>query len=582
MSQKVKVKIDPVVVSVVRNRLQHITQEMGQTMLRTARSPIFSEARDFVTAVFDRRGNKVAQTSFIPVLVDSTPWAMRAMEKAFSGSVKDGDIYVLNDPFQGNNHGPDITVVKPVFFEGEHMFWTLSKGHHIDIGGKGVVGYNPLAETVFDEGMHFGPSRLYDGGVLNEAFRSVFFNNLFMPDVVDADLQSQIGAVRVGDTLLRGLLAKHGTAGLESVIDEILSSSERRMREALRGIPDGVYEGEAWSDNAGASREPVRFHAKVTVAGDEIDIDMSGSQDQVIGYINSPICNTASAVSIALFLCLDPDIPHNDSGSGVPINVHARKGSVVNPTRPSAVVLSTTSGTEAIISATLEALAQAMPERVPADWSRMCIPNTQGFNPNTGRMFGEMHSIVRGGSGATPTADGYDSLGSAVCLGGFRATCPELFEMTAPVILHEYSYLPDSAGAGQYRGGFGVKAEWEYLENGMRSVLWGAGNTEKTRPLGRHGGQPGLANHHQILNDGVLQDLEPNTFVDISKGSRYVIKTGGGGGWGDPAQREPSSVLSDVCAGLVSADVALNTYLVVIDDEQKVDESATKALREKR
>lgn len=573
-------KPDSILTSVIRNRLDHITKEMGQTMLRTARSPIFSEARDFVTAIFDARGNKIAQTSYIPILVDATPWAMAEFAKVFGDSLADGDIYMLNDPYQGNNHGPDVTIARPVFVDGKHAFWTVSKAHMIDIGGKGVVGYNPLSESVRDEGIHFGPTRIYADNKLNEDLWNMFRNQLTMPDIVEADFQSMIGAVNVGDRLLRTLCDKQGLDTMMAVIDEILASSEATMRDAIRAIPDGVYEGHSIADNDGLSQRPVRFHVKCTVDGDDIYFDLSGSDNQVAGYVNSPMSNTASAISLAMYMCLDPDMPHSDSGVSAPIHVTARPGCVANPLPPAPVVLCTTAGVEAIVEATTQALGQALGDRVPAGWSRMFIPNTAGMNPQTGRMYGEMHTIVRGGSGATPTADGYDTLGSCVSLGGMRATCPEMFELSTPFILHEYRYTPDSGGAGEFRGGLGITADFELLADNIRCVAWGAGSLTETAAAGRAGGHAGQPNRHWILSeDGDEDFFHPNSFVEVRKGDRFIVNAGGGGGWGDPKRRDPEAVRADVDAGVVSIPVARDTYKVAIRRDGTIDREATSALR---
>lgn len=571
---------DSIQVSVVRNRLDHITKEMGQTMLRTARSPIFSEARDFVTAIFDSRGNKIAQTSYIPILVDATPWAMVEFQKAFGDNLVDGDIYMLNDPYQGNNHGPDITIAKPVFVAGEHLYWSVSKAHMIDIGGRGVVGYNPLAETVRDEGMHFGPTKIYEAGRINDGLWSLFRNNLTMPDIVEADFQSMIGAVNVGDRLLKGLTEKVGRERIYSIIDEVLRSSEATIRDAIRVLKDGVYEGESVADNDGLSQRPVRFHVKMTIEGDSILFDLSGSDDQVGGYINSPLCNTASAISLAMYMCLDPDTPHSDSGVSAPITVTAREGCVANPLPPAPVVLCTTAGVEAIVEAATQALAQAMDDRVPAGWSRMFIPNTAGYNPQTGRMYGEMHTIVRGGSGGTPTADGYDTLGSVVSLGGMRATDPEMFELSTPFLLHEYAYVRDSGGAGINRGGLGITADFEVLAPELRSVVWGAGSLSETAAQGRAGGRNAEPNRHVILGtDGSEHFLRPNEFVSIKKGDHFIVNAGGGGGWGNPRERDPEAVRVDVEAGVVSINAARDLYRVAINRDLTINNLATQALR---
>jgi N-methylhydantoinase B len=571
---------DPILVSVVRNRLDHITKEMGQVMLRTTRSPIFSEARDFVTAIYDRRGNKIAQTSYIPILVDATPWAMREFEARFGDDLAEGDIYILNDPYKGNNHSPDITIVKPVFIGGEHAFWTLSKGHHIDIGGKGVVGYDPSATSVQDEGMLFPATKLYSAGVPNQALIDVFLNNVVLAPLVQGDLEAQVGAVNVGERQLHRLAAKYGVTRLEAVIDDMLDATEREVRAAISQIPDGMYHGTSYADNDGIVSEPIKYDVVATVKGTDITFDLSGSSPQVPGYINSPMCNTASAVSIGLFLCLDPKVPHNDSGASRPIEVVAAEGTVVNPLPPAPVVLCTTAGVEAIVEAVLDALSKAVPQDVPAGWSRMFMPNTTGWNPLNDRPFGELHAISRGGSGGNAYADGYDHVGSVVTLGGFRASDPEMFELTTPYLLRRYEYLPDSAGPGEHRGGLGIRAEFEILATGLRCVDWGSGALEKTAAIGRQGGLSGSRNRHVIHRvDGTEVETRPNQFVEINKGDVYRIEAGGGGGYGDPARRNVEVVARDVREGVVSPAQAREAYKVVVDPDGTVDHTATQRLR---
>jgi N-methylhydantoinase B len=571
--------VDPVLVSVVRNRLDVITKEMGQVMLRTTRSPIFSEARDFVTAIYDRHGRNVAQTSYIPVLVNATPWAVERFAEAFADDMADGDVYILNDPHRGNNHPPDITIAKPILEDGELVYWALSKGHHVDVGGKGVVGYNPLAQTVYEEGMLFGPTKLYEAGRPNRALIDFFLNNLLLAPLVQGDLEAQIGAVQVGERLTRGLLAKYGLETLDGLIDAMLDAAERQMREAIAAIPDGSYRGEALVDSDGQGTERISIAVTAEVAGDEITLDFTGSDAQVPGYLNSPLPNTVSAAFVALYLCVDPAIPRVE-GATRPVHVVAPAGTVVNPLPPAPTTLCTTSGAEAIVEAIHAALAQAVPDRVPAGWSRMFMPNTTGMNPNTGMPFGELHAISRGGSGAVRETDGYDHIGSVVTLGGFRASDPELFELTTPFLLRSYGYLTDSAGAGRTRGGLGIQAEFEVQADGLGCVDWGSGALPETAATGRQGGRPGIPNHHVVTRpDGSTLEPRPNQFVPIARGDVVRLVAGGGGGYGDPRERPAARVAHDVRQGYVSAEAGRREYGVALAPDGSVDEGATARLR---
>lgn len=571
--------VDPVLVSVVRNRLDVATKEMGQVMLRTTRSPIFSEARDFVTAIYDRRGRIIAQTSYIPVLVNATPWAIEQFAETFADDMAEGDIYILNDPHKGNNHPPDITIAKPILHEGELAYWTVSKGHHVDVGGKGVVGYNPLAASVFEEGMLFGPTKLYEAGKPNRALIDFFLNNLMLAPLVQGDLEAQIGAVQVGDRLVRELIAKYGMDSLERLENALMDAAERQMRDALSAIPDGTYEGEALVDSDGLGTERIRIAVRTTVEGDEITFDFSDSAPQVPGYLNSPLANTVSATCVGLYVCIDPSIPRVE-GANRPVHVFAPPGLVVNPLPPAPTTLCTTSLNEALIEAIFDSLSKAIPERVPAGWSRMFMPNTTGMNPNTGMPFGELHAIARGGSGAVREVDGYDHIGSVITLGGFRSSDPELFELTTPYMLRRYGYLTDSAGAGTTRGGLGVLAEFEVQADGLGCVDWGSGALPETAASGRSGGLPGIPNHHTVVHpDGSSMEPRPNQFVPLARGDVFRIVAGGGGGYGDPRERPPAAVAEDVRQGYVSADAARDVYCVALEADGAVDEAETARLR---
>jgi len=292
------------------------------------------------------------------------------------------------------------------------------------------------------------------------------------------------------------------------------------------------------------------------------------------------MANTASATCVALYMCVDPEVPRVE-GATRPISVLAPEGSVVNPLPPAPTTLCTTSLNEALVEAVFDSLTKAIPDRVPAGWSRMFMPNTMGMNPNTGMPFGELHAIARGGSGAVAGVDGYDHIGSVVTLGGFRASDPELFELTTPYRLHRYGYLTDSAGAGAARGGLGILAEFEVQADGLACVDWGSGALPETAATGRRGGHEAIANHHTVVHpDGSTTEPSPNQFVSLSRGDVFRIVAGGGGGYGDPMLRPVERVAEDVRQGYVSLEAARDRYGVQVGQDGQVDVEATARLRE--
>jgi len=558
--------IDPILTSIIANSLDSITKEMGETMLRTSRSPIFSEARDFTTAIFDHRLRMVAQTAYIPVQMGAIPFAIKAIHETFEKEIYEGDVFILNDPYRGNNHPPDITIAKPVFYGGKLLFWAISKGHHADVGGGGVAGYNPVAKNVWEEAIRIPSSKLYEKGVYNRDLWNMILINVHIPFLVEGDLHCQVGAVTIGERSIRGLIDKYGVETLERAVEEILIASEKRMRKEIEQIPDGVYKAERMIDQDGIQKDRmITVKVAITVENDSITFDYTGTDGQVQGFLNSPLPNTYSSTYLALFSCVDPSIKVNE-GSIKPIKIIAPEGSLLNPREPAPTTACTVPTCEAITEACWIALSQAIPERVQAPWGRWCGPNTTGFNPRTQRPFAEIHFMGKGGAGATHGFDGWDHLGTVVCMGGLRSPDPELHEMVNPYIILEYEYLQDSAGPGEWRGGCGVRYRWKVLGDDIICVNFGSGATEATAPVSLLGGKPAPRNRGYIKRvDGTSIETEANNFYTLKKGDIFEIYSSGGGGFGNPFQRSIEKVLEDVRNGIVSAEKAKEDYGVVID-----------------
>jgi N-methylhydantoinase B len=580
MAKSKTAKPDPIKVSVIGNRLDAISKEIGQTMLRTSRSPIFSEARDFVTAIFDAECRLVAQTAYIPVLMGALPYALRSIAGTFVGDVEDGDIFILNDPYRGNNHPPDITIAKPVFHQGKVAFWSVSKGHHADVGGGGVAGYNPAAKVVWEEGIRIPPAKLYMRGRANKALWDTILLNVHLPFLVEGDLQCQVGAVTIGERSLKSLLTKYGLPTLNAAIDAIFDSSEKQMRDAIRTVPPGVYTAERLMDHDGVVKDqmiPIRVSLRVDKSS--ITFDFTGSAPQVAGYVNSTLPNTASSAYLALFTSVGSDIRFNE-GALRALKVIAPEGTVVNPREPAAVTGCTIATAQAIIEAVWLALSQAVPDRVDACWARWCAPATMGFNPRTGRPFGDIHFMCKGGGGASKGRDGWDHLGTVVCAGGLRAPDPELHELVDPFTVLQYEFWPDSAGAGEWRGGMGTIYRWRIDTNGIPAANFGGGVHDVTAPYGLEGGK--AAPHHRLNlykgKDVIKVDAE--SFYALDEGDVFEIFESGGGGYGNPHKRPAAKVQQDVRDGVVSVEQARSDYGVAINARTlEVDLAQTRGLR---
>lgn len=571
---------DPVLTSVVSNRMLAIAEHMAETMLRTSRSPIF-QIRDMVTGIFTADGRWVATKDWLPVLAGSMPSAWRAVAKAYGDDVHDGDVFLLNDPYHGNNHPPDMTILKPVFYGGELVFWVLSKGHHLDVGGAGVIGVDPYARDCWNDALRIPPVRLYSAGIYNRDVWELILLNLRLPDFVNGDLHCQVGAVNVGADDLVAMLDKFGTAKVSAAIDQQLAAAERHMRLEIAAIPDGAYRAERFVENGSAVHVgPVRIQVEVRVVGDGITFDFTGSDAQVAGIGNSPWANTVAACCIGLFGLVDPDL-HMNSGSTAPVAIIAEPGSVVNAVAPAATTNAPLPVCEAIVEAIWIAMADAAPRGSHAGWSSACYFVQQGISEATGYPFVASGAFTFGGSGATQGADGWDGLGTLVAMGGSSTQDCELVELTSPVTVLGLGLRTDSAGPGRWRGGAGGWSRYRIEQDGVQLLRWGGGSSELTRPYGLHGGA--AADPHVGLierSDGTVEQVNANTIVMVGRGDVVCAHDSGGGGYGDPAQREPAAVLVDVRSGLVTSEAAERDYRVAVDQRSwTVDAQATAALR---
>jgi N-methylhydantoinase B len=572
--------VDPILRSVVTNRLTSISHKMGESMLRSSRSPIFAEARDFVTAVFDRRLRLVAQTPYIPVLIGSTPVALKAIAGHFNGTVTEGDVFVLNDPYWGNNHLPDVTVVRPVFHGGVLRFWAFTRGHQTDIGGGAGGGYNPGARTCWEEGLMIPPSRLFAGGKRADDLWTLILNNVRYPLLVEGDLQCMVGATRIGEQELVALLHKYGPETVEEIIEELLCASERRVRAEIAAMPDGVYRAQRQLDYQDPEAAALTIRLSLTIAGDEMTFDFAGTDPQVPHFLNSPLANTMSACYQAVFTTLDPDIPFNE-GALSPIRVSAPEGSVVHPKKPAPTTYCTVLTAAAIVEAAWLALSQAVPERTQAAWARSCSGIGSGPNPRTGRPFACIHHFCKGGAGGTYGFDGWDHIGGVIVMGGSRAPDPELYELVTPHTILEFQYWPDSGGAGTWRGGHGISYRVRFEADDTTLAILIGGITEETAPYGLEGGHPApksIVKFHR--GDSAVEEVTSTTLYRPRKGDVFQVMYSGGGGYGDPFERPAERVREDVMNGLLSLDKAKSEYGVVLDPSTlALDDRETQGIR---
>ena len=542
---------DPITLAVVEHRLESIAQEMTEAMLRTAMSQILNSSRDFSTAILDSDCQLVAQGEGIPVHISALPVAGAAVRDYFGGDIHDGDLFILNDPYFGGSHLPDITIIRPVFHEGRLLFYGVNRAHHSDVGGGTHGGYNPGANEIFQEGLRIPPLKLYDRGVPRNDLLQMLSANVRQSENFLGDLNAQIGSVMLAAQRIESLLADYGPERLTAVVDEILAATERQVRQFISEWPDGVYYGESLVDDDGFDSKLVPIRAKVTIAGDSMTIDLSESSPQVEGFINSAYANTRSLAHAAIMYLAPMDVARNE-GSMRPVQIVAPRGLVVNANPPAPVCMSTNHCAEEVVEAVFKALAPAIPGAVSAGFSRRLRYAITGFDPRTGRQFIWHFFLARGGGGASEGSDGWSNVGEINVAGGIRSPSIEVTEERFPLFIKRHELRPDSGGAGAWRGGLGAVCDLVYEGEGP-ALLNTAGDGVVVPPFGLFGANDGLPHHYVIVSDDserVLRSKEVG--VVVKPGDHIVCLSSGGGGYGQPEDRDRDASTWDLKNGYVT------------------------------
>ena len=544
-------KIDPITRSVVQHRLGSIVKEMGEAMLRTSYSQILNSSRDFSLAITDTRGRLIAQAEHIPVHVGALPWATRAVEERF-GDIAPGDVILLNDPYHGGSHLPDLTAFVPVFDGGKRLLWTVVRAHQSDIGGATHGAYNPAATEIYQEGIRVPPIKLYEAGKPREDLLDLLALNIRNPREFRGDLAAMLGAAHLGERRVSRLLAEFGAVVVEAAIEAILDAAEQQARAVVATWQDGVFHGEAFLDDDGHGRSDIRIAAKVTKKGSDVEVDLSGSDPQSTSFVNSSHANMQAAVAMAFAYLIDPDIPKND-GALRPLKVIARQGTIVwaDPGRP--VTLCTSHPSNEIVEAIVKALSASCPERAMAGWGRRFRIAIQGENPRNGRNFIWHMFQARPGGGASSGGDGYSSIGEWHSVGGLKFGSIEVAETRFPLYFRHHEFRPGSGGDGQFRGGLGVALDM-VLETAKPALGNTAGDGVRYGPCGMLGGKDGAPHRYRLLSEGrpprELRTKEVG--IELSPGDCLEINSSGGGGWGPPEKRTAAARRRDEEQGLTA------------------------------
>ncbi|MCY7301777.1 MAG: hydantoinase B/oxoprolinase family protein [Thermoleophilia bacterium] len=562
--------IDPVTLAVVNNALVNICREMGITMIRTAFSPIFNEGLDFSCVLFDRRGNMIGQAEFCPAQIAASLFIVRwTLEELGVDSFEPGDVVLHNDPYRGGAHIPEHAVIRPVFHEDELFGFVANVGHLAEIGGKAVGSFAADATEVFQEGLRIPPVKIVKRDVNDMDLWRLIMANHRTPRNTWGDINAQIGSLRVAERRVIELLDRFGRDFIDKAAEELMDYSERWMRAEIEAIPDGAYAFTERMEDDGVVDEPVTFHVTVTVKGDELIVDWTGTDPQVRGPINATYGVTAGATYNAVFHLTDHHIPKN-SGAYRPIRIIAPPGSAVNVVYPGPSVGGNTETHPKLADMVIAALAPALPDRVAAaEGGTACNFLFGGIHPKTGDYYANYH-LEGGGWGAKSYDDGNDAI--IVKNGNCRNTPVEIFETRFPLRVVEYSLIEGSGGPGRMRGGLGTRrilrvqegaevtcnALFDRTKEGFGAFgLEGGGTGGRGAILVKRKGEAEFRTFSEVFGTTSSSKF---TNIVLTGGDEVLIHSPGGGGYGDPRERERERVARDVFERFVTPEQARAVY----------------------
>lgn len=534
--------LDTVTFEVVSSALLSAAEEMGAALKRSSYSPIIRDMDDFSCALFTADGDLVAQADYIPAQLGAMSLVVKSVLERWGSLVTDGDTYVCNHPFLGAMHLPDVNIISPIFVDGELLGWAGTAAHHIDVGGVNPGSEGPDLQDIYAEGLILAPVRLSIAGQENPDVVAIITENIRDPLSTVSDLRAQRAACSVGRERLLELVAHYGVQTVRAVMARMLEVSELGTRKALSALPDGTAEAEGFLDDDGRGGEPTRVHVRVTKTGDTLEIDMSGSAPQVSGAMNVPWASTRAGVVYAVRSAVAHELGAND-GMLRAIRIVCPKGTVLNPNPPAAVSVRHNT-CQRFADTLIRALAALWPEVAVASSSVtfFCI-NIGSTSPTSGRP-SVLADCVGGGTGATSTSDGIDGVDTYMSNVGLMPA--EVAETNYQVRVLRTEFMPGSGGAGKYRGGMGLRREYEILDHAQRVTYYGEQTHGEFAPEGAAGGLPGKQTTVTVFApDGSVLDLPSKGSVNLDAGSIVRVETAGGGGFGDPALRSKDLQAAD-------------------------------------
>ena len=576
---------DQIELEVIAGSFDAIAREMSTVLERTARSPVANETRDFSTSLLDPRGRLISQGLGVPILMGTGKSTVEAILREFRFDLRAGDVILNNDPYSGGAHAPDTTLATPLFSGGKLVMIPAARSHLPDAAGGGTNpgGFNPKAIETCEESIIIPPLRIARGRAIKQDVYDWVIRNTRLPEWTKGDLDAMRGACRLAERRVTELIARYGEAGIAEAADHWIAYAERRFREEIADWPDGEYVGETFLDSDGAYTWDIRLHVVITIRGDELTLDWSGSSPQTKGFANSPIGNTWAHVYIALSSVVPESIPKNE-GMFLPVRLIAPEGCVVNPREGAPVGWCTIHPGAEIGEAVMLALAQAIPEKVSGPIDKKVKMNLFGQDPRrAGKRYFSLNFVsTHGGASATHGHDGWGGLGTAK--GTMAFTTTEMTEVQYPHRVVEREFATDSAGPGRWRGGMGVTCVMTPVDHeaGLSATVWG-GRHPSAGWCGGENGRPNRMELHLGRPDQRTVLGGESVEANLSAGDLVAVVRGGGGGWGHPFERDPALVREDVIDEYVSIEGARRDYGVVIDPVTTVvDGDATRAERSRQ
>jgi len=548
---------DPILLELVRYSLDAIADEMSLVLVRTAYSINLKSTMDMCCAICDADGRLIVQGMTLPLHLGSIPAAMKAVMNKFGGRVDEGDLIILNDPFEGGSHLPDFFMFRPIFLKGKHIAWAVTEGHHLDVGGKTPGGNGTDATEIFQEGIRVAPTKMFERGRRIEQVFDFIASNVRVPRHVLGDMQAQIAACDTGEKGYLALVERYGLERLTECVEALLDQSERYARAAIAAMPDGTYEFTDYIDDDGIDPDTVPIKVTITVAGDTLRADFTGTAKQVRGAINSTLSFTTSAVLATVRHLIPGNLPNNE-GFFRPIEIYAPPGTVVNAVLPAAVAARGLTGFR-MANVLFGALAKIAPDRIFACEVGGDTGISYGGLDANGKTFVFLE-FLSGSWGARPKLDGVDACGSSVV--NFSNNPVEVVEWEYPVTVQRYGYVADSGGAGEFRGGLALERQYRFQLQDTQLQL----RTDRTKypPYGLQGGKPGSPSNNTLIRGSERHHLAGKCTLTINTGDVFHHVLAGAGGWGDPLKRDPKLIREDLLDGKITPDFARREHGVVV------------------